>query len=55
MTTIAYGATKDAKDKDGWTPLHWAAAAGNSSAAKALVHARADKEATNEDGKTPLH
>ena len=44
-----------AADGCGWTPLHYAARAGNLRAARLLVDAGADAEAEDWDGDTPLH
>jgi cytohesin len=52
---VEAGADKEAKDERGWTPLHYAALAGEPSVAKLLVEAGADKEAKDKYGNTPLH
>src|ERR1035441_3203291 len=46
---------KEAKDKNGWTPLHYAAHMSNPGRVALLVQAGADKEAKDERGSTPLH
>jgi hypothetical protein len=48
------GANVNARDVDGWTPLHWAAALGRLDIVKLLVERGADVNAKNGDGKTPL-
>lgn len=45
----------NAKDKEGYTPLHWAAALGHVEAIKVLVEAGADVNPKDEYGSTPLH
>jgi len=49
------GADIEAKDNDGWTPLHWAAANGHTAVAKFLFEKGADVQAKDNDGLTPLH
>ena len=44
----------DAKEEDGWTPLHWAAYNGHTDVVKALITAEADVDAKNKWGSTPL-
>ena len=47
------GATLEARDKEGWTPLHWAAASNAESAVVlTLLDAGADPKAKNTNGKT---
>ncbi len=43
------------RDKDGWTPLHFAAAVGTPDNIAALAKAGADVEARGKDGRTPMH
>ena len=50
---VEAGGDVEAKDEDGETPLHWAAAEGHVYVIRALVAAGADVEAKNKDGKTP--
>ena len=50
---IDAGANIEARDKDGWTPLHKAANAGQAEAAIALLDSGADGKARTTDGKTP--
>ncbi len=52
---IAKGADVNAKDKDGGTPLHWAAKNGHKDVAELLIAKGADMNARNKDGGTPLH
>ena len=44
----------NAKDEDGWTPLHKAATFGNLPIAKLLIGEGANVNAKTEDGETPL-
>nr|CRH04494.1 conserved protein of unknown function[Include Ank repeats] [Candidatus Magnetococcus massalia] len=44
----------DARDNDGWTPLHCAAALGQLETVKELLRRGADVNARNYDGITPL-
>ena len=52
---IAAGAKVDARDRDGWTPLHVAAADGWPKPVEALIAAGANLEARSAHGETPLH
>jgi ankyrin repeat protein len=45
----------DAKDTDGWTPLHSAAANGHLDVVEFLVERQAEVNAKNKDRATPLH
>jgi len=50
------GADLKAPDKDGWTPLHWAAANSKSpEVVQTLLDAVADLNARINSGETPLH
>jgi len=49
------GGPVDARDSDGWTRLHYAAARGQAEVATRLLEARADPNAATADGATPLH
>lgn len=48
-------ANVNAKNEDGETPLHWAAANGYLKITKILISAGADVNAKNKYGQTPLH
>ena len=45
----------NAKDIQGWTPLHEAAEAGRTDIVQLLLDAGADVEASDKYGRTPLH
>ena len=49
------GADIEAKDSDGWTPLHLKVGRGNLKVTKYLVEKGAQIDARNKDGDTPLH
>ena len=49
------GADADARDRDGWSPLHVAARADDLATLSALMDAGAEVDARNGDGMTPLH
>ncbi len=51
---LAAGTDVNAKDDDGWTPLHGAAQGGHKEIAEILIANGADVNAKNEDGDTPL-
>ena len=51
---IAKGADVNAKDKDGGTPLHYAAKYGRKETVELLIAKGADLNAKDDDGKTPL-
>ena len=56
LECLADGADPNARDRDGWTPLHFAAAANTDHAVvAALVEAGADVQARGRGGRTPLH
>ncbi|XP_013397441.1 ankyrin repeat, SAM and basic leucine zipper domain-containing protein 1, partial [Lingula anatina] len=42
-------------DKDGSTPLHWAAREGHENILNLLLHRGADRYLTDQYGRTPLH
>ena len=50
---LGAGMSPDARDRDGWTPLHWAARGRLPSSIMVLLDAGADKAAKNKDGWTP--
>ena len=49
------GADVDARNQDGYTPLHWAAMDGHVETAALLLDRGADVDARDERGATPLH
>ena len=55
LELLACGAPADSADRDGITPLHWAAAGAGLSAAEALIRAGASPDAREKHGLTPLH
>ena len=55
MELVEKGADVNAKDKDGWTPLHYAASNGYLDVVKFLVENGADVDAEDKDSQTPLH
>jgi len=52
---LAAGTDVDAKDMNGWTPLHWAAWEGHKEIAELLIDKGADVYAKDEKRWTPLH
>jgi ankyrin repeat protein len=52
---IASGADVNAKDSEGWTPLHWAANYGHVDIARYLIAQGAEVNAKDGQGRTPLH
>ncbi|MCG8340703.1 MAG: ankyrin repeat domain-containing protein, partial [Cytophagales bacterium] len=52
---LSQGAAINATDKDGWTPLHWAAKNGHQAVVAYLKERGADINATCKYGGTPLH
>ena len=54
--TLADGADVNAKDDNGWTPLHWAAVIGHKEVSEYLITMGADVNAAETvSGMTPLH
>jgi hypothetical protein len=52
---LSVGADVNAKNRFGWTPLHWTCCNGHSQAVQALLEHGADIEAKHNGGGTPLH
>jgi ankyrin repeat protein len=50
---ISKGARTDSQNREGDTPLHWAAFAGATQATKILLALGANSELTNKQGRTP--
>jgi len=55
VALLFVGASADAKDHDGWAPLHYAAAYGNEDVVKLLLEAGASVNAQDLGGWSPLH
>lgn len=49
------GALLASQDLEGYTPLHWAALAGNAEVTSLLISAKANVDASCNNGETPLH
>ena len=54
MRRLKHGANVNAKDDNGSTPLHWAAAKNAHETAEVLLKHDADVNAKNKEGWTPL-
>ncbi len=54
-TCLDAGVDPNARDGNGWTPLHYAAGAGQTEAIAALIAKGADPNARKENGAAPLH
>ena len=52
---IENGANVNSKDRDGWTPLHFAAWKDSEEAAKLLLNAKAEVDLEDGIGRPPLH
>ena len=55
QTLLEMGANPNAKDDNGWTPLHWAAQEGHVDVVRVLLERGANPNAKDEYGDTPLH
>ena len=55
QSLIKSGASCNATDKDGWTPLHYAAERDEAECIAVLVAAGADMSIKDNDGRTPFH
>jgi len=54
QTALENGANPNAKDNDGWTPLHWAAQDGHVEIVKILLERGADPRIADNRGHIPL-
>ena len=52
---LSYGADVNAKNNDGWTPLHYASRNGHTEIVKLLLEHGVDVNCKNNNGYTPLH
>jgi ankyrin repeat protein len=52
---LSVGANVNAKDNEGWTPLHWACRKGHVQVAKEILEHGADITVKDNAGRTPLH
>ena len=55
QTALKKGANPNAKDDDGWTPLHYASFKGHVEIVKLLLERGANPNAKDNIGRTPLH
>ena len=55
QTALKNGANPNAKDDDGWTPLHWAAFKGRVNVVKLLLERGANPLIADNEGHIPLY